>query len=87
MSDLNENLGPQGLHRVIFVGHLKYLGKKPKCMCLQNGVRYSEFDEVIGPQGIHIVICQVLAKSFSCLLAAILNYSVKCKNVFISEIV
>ena len=61
---------------------------KGKPIYLRNGARYSDFDEIFDPQVICIVFWLLFPKVvFPPYFAAILNFSIKCKNTFISETV
>ena len=71
----------------IFDGLLEILRKMQKCIYLGNGARFRDF-EVFDLQGIHRVICNFLPTIvFPPFFVAILNYCVKHKNIFISEMV
>ena len=71
-----------------FASHLEFLRKMQKRVYLTNGARWSDFDEIFDPQGICTVYWRLFPKIiFPPLLAGILNFCVKCKNIFISETV
>ena len=66
-------------------GHLEFLRLTQKRLYLGNGVRYSDFDENFDTQAMSGVYWRLFAKIvFPPLLAAISNFCVKRKNVFIS---
>ena len=67
-----------------FGGHLEFLHKT--CLSLEQKRARAIFDKIFDPQGMCRVYWRVIAKIvYSPLLAAILNFCVKCKDVFISE--
>ena len=57
--------------------------KTQRCVYLGNGASQSDFNKIFDLQGICSLLAGFRKSVFPPLLAAILNFYVKCKNVFI----
>ena len=66
-----------------FCGHLEFLRKTQKHVYLGNGA--SDFDKIFDSEGICSLLATFPKIVFPLFLAAILNFCIKCKNMFISE--
>ena len=60
-----------------FGGHLEFLHKTQKHICLGDGARLSNFDEMFYPQVIRRVICHFWQYSFSAIFGSHLEFLCK----------